>query len=46
MTAAGLAAELALRDTGMIVQVVTPAVLLVVIGGYAVTSLGVAVRHG
>ena len=46
VTAAGLAAELALRDTGMIVQVVTPAVLLIVIGGYAVTSLGVAVRHG
>ena len=43
---AGLAAELALHDRGMVVQVVTPAVLLVVIGGYAFGSLGSAVRHG
>jgi hypothetical protein len=46
VAAAGLAAELALRDKGMIVQVVTPAVLLIVIGGFAVMSLGTAVRHG
>jgi hypothetical protein len=43
---AGLAAELVLHNRGMVVQVVTPAVLLVVIGGYAVASLGSAVRHG
>lgn len=46
VSVAGLAAELAWHDTGMLVQVVTPAVLLVVIGGYAVVSLGAAVRHG
>jgi hypothetical protein len=46
VAAAGLAAELALRDKGMIVQVVTPAALLIVIGGFAVMSLGAAVRHG
>jgi hypothetical protein len=43
---AGLAAELVLHNRGMVVQVVTPAVLLVVIGGYAVAVLGSAVRHG
>ena len=43
---AALAAELVLHDKGMVVQVVTPAVLLVVIGCYAVVSLGAAVRHG
>jgi len=43
---AGLAAELALRDQGMVVQVLTPAVLLIVIGWYASTRLGAAVRHG
>jgi hypothetical protein len=43
---AALAAELVLHDKGMIVQVVTPAVLLVVIGCYAAMSLGAAVRHG
>jgi hypothetical protein len=43
---AALAAELILHDKGMIVQVVTPAVLLIVIGCYAVISLGAAVRHG
>jgi hypothetical protein len=46
VAAAGLAAELVLRDKGTIVQVLTPAVLLIVIGSYAVMSLGVAVRHG
>jgi hypothetical protein len=46
IAAAGLAAELILRDKGMIVQVVTPAALLVLIGGFAVMSLGAAVRHG
>jgi hypothetical protein len=43
---AGLAAELILRDKGMIVQVLTPAALLVVIGCFGVVSLGAAVRHG
>jgi hypothetical protein len=43
---AGLAAELAWHDQGMVVQVATPAALLVVIGGYAVLSLGATVRHG
>jgi hypothetical protein len=46
VTSAALAAEVALRDKGMIVQVATPAVLLVVIGYFAATSLGAAVRHG
>jgi hypothetical protein len=46
VAAAGLAAELILRDQGMIVQVLTPAVLLIVIGSYAVMSLGAPVRHG
>jgi hypothetical protein len=46
VAAAGLAAELVLRDKGMIVQVVTPAALLIVIGCFAVMSLGAAVRHG
>jgi hypothetical protein len=46
VASAALAAELVLRDEGMIVQVVTPAVLLIVIGSYAVMSLGAAVRHG
>jgi hypothetical protein len=46
VSAAALAAEIVLRDKGMIVQVLTPAVLLIVIGSYAVVSLGVAVRHG
>lgn len=44
--AAGLAAELIFRHTGMFVQVVTPAALLVVIGCFAMMSLGSAVRHG
>jgi hypothetical protein len=44
--AASLAAELALRGEGMAVQVVTPAVLLVVLGCYAATVLGSAARHG
>jgi hypothetical protein len=44
--AAGLAAELIFRHTGMFVQVVTPAALLVVIGCFAMVSLGSAVRHG
>jgi hypothetical protein len=43
---AALATELILHNEGMIVQVVTPAALLVVIGGFAVMSLGAAVRHG
>jgi len=46
VAAAALAVQLILHDKGMVVQVVTPAVLLVVIGGYAVASLGAAVRHG
>jgi hypothetical protein len=45
LTSAALAAELALRDLGMIVQVLTPAALLIVIGCYALVSLGSAVRH-
>lgn len=44
--AAALAAELALRDRGMVVQVLTPAALLIVIGCFAVLSLGSVVRHG
>jgi hypothetical protein len=42
---AALAAELILHNEGMIVQVVTPAALLIVISCFAVMSLG-AVRHG
>jgi hypothetical protein len=42
---AALAAELILHNEGMIVQVVTPAALLIVIGCFAVMALG-AVRHG
>jgi hypothetical protein len=44
--AAALAIELALRAEGMVVQVLTPAVLLVVIGCFAARSLGETVRHG
>ena len=46
LASAALAAELVLRDWGMIVQVVTPAVLLIVMGYFALTSLGEARRHG
>jgi hypothetical protein len=46
VASAGLAAELIFRSKGMTVQVLTPAVLLIVIGGFAVFSLGAAVRHG
>jgi hypothetical protein len=42
----GLAAELILHNLGVTVQVLTPAVLLVAIGCFAVLSLGAAVRHG
>ena len=35
-----------LPSTGMIVQVVTPAVLLVVLACYAAAALGSAARHG
>jgi len=31
---------------GMVIQVLTPAALLVVMGGFAARSLGAAVRHG
>jgi hypothetical protein len=41
-----LAAEVALRHHGMVVQVVAPVVLLCVIAGYATVVLGQAVRHG
>jgi hypothetical protein len=44
--AAALAIEIALRDTGMVIQVLTPAVLLVVMSCFAARSLGAAVRHG
>jgi len=44
--AAALAAELILRYQGMIVQVVTPAVLLIAMGYLALVSLGEASRHG
>jgi hypothetical protein len=44
--AAGLAAEVVLRGKGMVTQVITPAVLLAVIGGFAVVFVGAAVRHG
>ena len=43
--AAALAAEIALRGQGMIVQVVTPAVLLVVLARFAAAALGRR-RHG
>lgn len=46
IAAAALAAEIALRDKGMVVQVAIPAALLIVMGSYAVMSLGAAVRHG
>jgi hypothetical protein len=46
IASAALAAELVLHNEGMIVQVVTPAVLLVVMGSFAVMSLGAAIRHG
>ncbi len=44
--AAALAIELALRDKGMVIQVLTPAALLIVMGCFAARSLGAAVRHG
>jgi hypothetical protein len=44
--AAALAIELALRDQGMVIQLLTPAALLIVMGGFAARSLGAAVRHG
>jgi hypothetical protein len=43
---AGLVAELILHNLGLTVQVLTPGVLLVAIGWYAVVALGAAVRHG
>jgi len=46
VAAAGLATEIVLRGTGMVIQLVVPAILLVVIGGFAVMSLGAAIRHG
>jgi hypothetical protein len=46
IAAAGLTAEIVLRDQGMIVQVLTPAALLVLMGGFALITLGAAVRHG
>ena len=46
VAAAALATELALRDMGMVIQVLTPAALLIVMGGFAARSLGAAVRHG
>ncbi len=46
IASAALAAELILHNEGMIVQVVTPAVLLVAMGSFAVMSLGAAIRHG
>jgi hypothetical protein len=44
--AAALAIELALRDMGMVIQVLTPAALLIAMGCFAARSLGAAVRHG
>lgn len=44
--AAALAIEIALRDLGMVIQVLTPAALLIVMGCFAAWSLGAAVRHG
>jgi len=44
--AGALAAELVLRDQGMVVQVAAPAALAAVIGCYALAELGSAVRHG
>jgi hypothetical protein len=41
-----LAAEVALRHHGMVVQVVAPLALLAVVAGYATVVLGQAVRHG
>jgi hypothetical protein len=46
LSAGALAIELALRDGGMVVQVLTPAALLVAMGYSAAMSLGAAVRHG
>lgn len=46
VAAAALLAELVLHNLGLAVQVLTPAVLLTVIGFFAVVSLGAAVRHG
>ena len=44
--AAALALELALRDMGMVIQVLTPAALLIVMGCLAARTLGAAARHG
>jgi len=44
--AAALAAELAFRGKGMAVQVLTPAVLLLVLACFAAAALGSAARHG
>jgi hypothetical protein len=46
LASAALAAELVLHNKGMTVQVVAPAELLLLIGCFALTSLGSAVRHG
>jgi hypothetical protein len=46
LAVAALAAELALRGHGLPVQVAVPAVLLVMVFGYARARLGEAVRHG
>ncbi len=43
--AAVLATEIALRHHGLAVQVAAPAVLLAVVGAYALACLGAAVRH-
>jgi hypothetical protein len=43
--AAALAAELALRPHGLVVQVAVPAALLATVGGYALVRMGEAVLH-
>jgi hypothetical protein len=45
LAAAGLAAELTLREHGLAVQLAVPAFLLVTVGGYALARVGETVRH-
>jgi hypothetical protein len=45
VSAAGLVTEIVLRYHGTVVQLAVPAALLIIIGGYAMSVLGAAVRH-
>jgi hypothetical protein len=44
--ATGLTVQIVLHDWGLVIQVVVPAALLIVLGCFAMKSLGAAARHG